>query len=58
MPARWNVDQNTGDRALLSSGFVRKEVLRPKALSVVEFCDLLRPGTIVLDRVIQTLDKW
>ena len=35
MAAQWNVDKNTGDRALLSNRYERKEVLRPKGKSAV-----------------------
>jgi hypothetical protein len=58
MALQWLVDKNTGDRALLSSRFDRKEVFRPKTMSVAEFCELLEPGTVVLEEVLQILDKW
>jgi len=33
-------------------------VERPSAVSTEEFSDILRPGTIVLNRVVKVLFEW
>ena len=33
-------------------------MFRPKTLTVEEFCELLKPGTDVLDRVVQIIESW
>ncbi len=58
MPAHWIVNKNTGDLATVSYSYKRMEVPRPKSLTTNEFRDLLKPGTVVLDRVLQTLHNW
>jgi hypothetical protein len=58
MAAKWNVDQNDGDRAALSNWAERMTVERPSAVSTEEFSDIFRPGTIVLDRVVKALLEW
>lgn len=58
MPTRWMIEKNTGNRALLSHHLETKEMFRPKTLTVEEFCELLKPGTDVLDRVVQIIESW
>jgi hypothetical protein len=55
MAAKWNVDHNDGERAVLSNWAERMTVERPSAVSMEEFSDILRPGTIVLDRIVKAL---
>jgi hypothetical protein len=58
MAAKWNVDRNDGDRAVLSNWAERMTVERSGAVSREEFSDIFRPGTIVLDRVVKALLEW
>jgi hypothetical protein len=58
MAAKWNVDRNDGDRAALSNSAERMTVERPSAVSPEEFSEILRPGTIVLNRVVKVLFEW
>ena len=58
MAAKWNVDRNDGDRAALSNWAERMTVERPSAMSTEEFSEILRPGTIVLNRVVKVLFEW
>ena len=58
MAAKWNVDRNDGNRAALSNWAERTTVERPSAVSTEEFSELLRPGTIVLDRIVKALLEW
>jgi hypothetical protein len=55
MAAKWNVDRNDGDRADLSNWSERMTVERPSAMGTEEFSEILRPGTIVLNRVVKVL---
>jgi hypothetical protein len=58
MAARWNVDRNDGNRADLSNWDERVTVERPSAVSTEEFSEILRPGTIVLNRIVKLLFEW
>jgi hypothetical protein len=58
MAAKWNVDRNDGNRATLSNWAERMTVERPSTVSTEEFSDILRPGTIVIDRVVKALLEW
>jgi len=58
MAAQWNVNKNDGDRAALSYRSERITVERPEAVGTEEFCEILRPGTIVLDGVVKALSEW
>ena len=58
MAAQWNVNRNDGERAALSYRFERITVERPEAVGTKEFCEILRPGTIVLDSVVKALSDW
>jgi hypothetical protein len=58
MAAKWNVERNDGNRAALSNWAERMTVERPSAVSTEEFSDILRPDTIVLDRIVKALLEW
>jgi hypothetical protein len=54
----WTIVTNTGTRAILTYGSQRKEVKRPKCLTMTQFVDLLRPGTQILESAISLLSEW
>jgi hypothetical protein len=57
MSTVWTVVQNTGARAGLVSGDVRKQLWRSLAMSRSEFFQLLPEGTLLDDRTLTTIEQ-